>query len=76
MDDELASINAVIGASWGGARARTATSGPGFSLMIEGIGYAAVTETSLVVVNVMRGGPATGQPTCTSQDAIMQTRYV
>ena len=75
MEDELASINAVIGASWGGARAMTATSGPGYSLMIEGIGYAAETETPLVVVNVMRGGPATGQPTCTSQDAIMQTRY-
>ena len=75
MEDELASINAVIGASWGGVRAMTATSGPGYSLMIEGIGYAAETETPLVVVNVMRGGPATGQPTCTSQDAIMQTRY-
>lgn len=75
MEDELASINAVIGASWGGARAMTATSGPGFTLMQEGLGYAAVTETPLVVINVMRGGPATGQPTCTSQDAVMQARY-
>ena len=68
MEDELASINAVIGASWGGARAMTATSGPGFTLMQEGIGYAIVSETPLVIVNVMRGGPATGQPTCTAQD--------
>ena len=75
MEDELASINAVIGASWGGARAMTATSGPGYTLMQEAIGYAAVTETPLVVINVMRGGPATGQPTCTAQDAVMQTRY-
>ena len=75
MEDELASINAVIGASWGGARAMTATSGPGYTLMQEAIGYAAVTETPLVVVNVMRGGPATGQPTCTAQDAVMQVRY-
>ncbi len=75
MEDELASINAVIGASWGGARSMTATSGPGFTLMLEGLGYAAVTETPLVVINVMRGGPATGQPTCTSQDAVMQARY-
>lgn len=75
MEDELASINAVIGASWGGARAMTATSGPGFTLMQEAIGYAVVTETPLVVINVMRGGPATGQPTCTAQDAVMQARY-
>lgn len=53
----------------------TATSGPGFTLMQEALGYAAVTETPLVVINVMRGGPATGQPTCTSQDAVMQARY-
>ena len=75
MEDELASINAVIGASWGGARAMTATSGPGFTLMQEALGYAAVTEAPLVVINVMRGGPSTGQPTCTAQDAIMQARY-
>lgn len=75
MEDELASVNACIGASWGGARAMTATSGPGFTLMLEGIGYAACTETPLVIINVMRGGPATGQPTCTAQDAVMQARY-
>lgn len=75
MEDELASINACIGASWGGARAMTATSGPGFTLMQEALGYAIVTETPLVVINVMRGGPSTGQPTCTSQDAVMQARY-
>ncbi|MEG1758449.1 MAG: 2-oxoacid:acceptor oxidoreductase subunit alpha [Oscillospiraceae bacterium] len=75
MEDELASINAVIGASWGGARAMTATSGPGFTLMQEAIGYAAATETPLVIINVMRGGPSTGQPTCTSQDAVLQVRY-
>lgn len=75
MEDELGSINAVIGASWGGARAMTATSGPGYTLMQEALGYAAVTETPLVVINVMRGGPATGQPTCTAQDAVMQARY-
>lgn len=75
MEDELASINAVIGASWGGARSMTATSGPGYTLMIEALGYAAVTETPLVVINVMRGGPSTGQPTCTAQDAVMQARY-
>ncbi len=75
MEDELASINAVIGASWGGARAMTATSGPGFTLMQEALGYAVVTETPLVVINVMRGGPSTGQPTCTAQDAVMQARY-
>lgn len=75
MEDELGSINAVIGASWGGVRAMTATSGPGFTLMLEAIGYAVVTETPLVVINVMRGGPATGQPTSAAQDAVMQTRY-
>jgi len=75
LEDELASINAVIGASWGGARAMTATSGPGYTLMQEGISYAVETETPLVVINVMRGGPSTGQPTCSAQDAVMQVRY-
>lgn len=70
MEDELASVNACIGASWGGARAMTATSGPGFALMLEAIGYAAETETPIVVINVMRGGPATGQPTSSAQDAV------
>ncbi|UCE91804.1 MAG: 2-oxoacid:acceptor oxidoreductase subunit alpha [Methanobacteriota archaeon] len=75
MEDEIACISAVIGASWGGAKAMTATSGPGFSLMQEAIGYAAMTETPVVVVNVMRGGPSTGQPTRASQGDIMATKY-
>ncbi len=75
MEDELASICAVIGAAWGGAKACTASSGPGISLMQEGIGYAAATETPCVVINVMRGGPATGQPTLSSQQDIMQARF-
>jgi len=75
MEDEIACISAIIGASWGGAKAMTATSGPGFSLMQEAIGYAAMTETPIVVVNVMRGGPSTGQPTRASQGDVMQTKY-
>jgi len=75
MEDELASINAIVGASWGGIKAMTATSGPGFSLMQEGIGYAAVTETPCVIVNVMRGGPGTGQPTLSSQQDVYQAKY-
>ncbi len=63
MEDEIASICSVIGASWAGARAMTATSGPGFSLMQEGIGYAAMTETPMVIVDIQRAGPATGQAT-------------
>lgn len=75
MEDELASINAVIGAAWGGVKACTASSGPGISLMQEGIGYAAETETPCVIINVMRGGPATGQPTLSSQQDIFQAKY-
>ena len=75
MEDEIASISAVIGATWGGFKACTATSGPGFSLMQEGIGYAAETETPVVVINVMRGGPSTGQPTKSSQQDVMQAKY-
>ena len=75
MEDEIACISAVIGASWGGAKSMTATSGPGFSLMQEAIGYAAMTETPIVVVNVMRGGPSTGQPTRASQGDLMATKY-
>jgi 2-oxoglutarate ferredoxin oxidoreductase subunit alpha len=75
MEDELASIAAVIGASWTGAKALTATSGPGFSLMQENIGYAAMTETPLVIVDVMRGGPSTGMPTRASQGDVMQARH-
>jgi 2-oxoglutarate ferredoxin oxidoreductase subunit alpha len=75
MEDEIASIFAVVGASWTGRKAMTATSGPGFSLMQEGIGYAAMTETPLIIVDVMRGGPSTGLPTMPSQGDIMQARY-
>lgn len=72
VEDELASISAVIGASWAGAKAMTATSGPGFSLMQEGIGYAAITETPCVIVDSQRWGPSTGLPTKTSQGDVMQ----
>jgi 2-oxoglutarate ferredoxin oxidoreductase subunit alpha len=75
MEDELASIAAVIGASWAGAKAMTATSGPGFSLMQENIGYAHMTETPCVVVNVQRSGPSTGQATLPGQQDIFQARY-
>jgi len=75
MEDEIGSIAAVIGATWGGLKACTATSGPGFSLMQENIGYAIETETPCVIINVMRGGPSTGQPTVSSQQDVMQARY-
>jgi len=75
MEDEIGSIMGVVGATWGGMKACTATSGPGFSLMQEGIGFAAMTETPCVIINVMRGGPATGQPTLGSQQDVMQAKY-
>lgn len=75
MEDEIACISAVIGASWGGAKSMTATSGPGFSLMQEAIGYSAMTETPIVIVNVMRGSPSTGQPTRASQSDMMATKW-
>ncbi|MDV2481815.1 2-oxoacid:acceptor oxidoreductase subunit alpha [Methanoculleus sp. Wushi-C6] len=75
MEDELASMAAVIGAAWTGVRSMTATSGPGFSLMMENIGYAAMTETPCVVVNVQRGGPSTGQPTRAAQGDMLQCRF-
>ncbi|MBM1154941.1 2-oxoacid:acceptor oxidoreductase subunit alpha, partial [archaeon] len=75
MEDEIASIMAAIGASWCGWKAMTATSGPGFSLMAESIGYAAMTETPLVIVDIMRGGPSTGQPTKASQQDVQQVRW-
>ncbi len=75
MEDELGSITAVIGASSAGARAMTATSGPGFSLMMEAIGLAAMTETPCVIVNVQRGGPSTGLPTLVAQADVMQARW-
>jgi 2-oxoglutarate ferredoxin oxidoreductase subunit alpha len=75
MEDELASIGAIIGASWAGAKSMTATSGPGFSLMQEGIGYAFMTETPCVIVDVQRAGPSTGQATKCGQGDIMQARW-
>jgi 2-oxoglutarate/2-oxoacid ferredoxin oxidoreductase subunit alpha len=75
MEDEIASIAAVIGASMGGVKAMTATSGPGFSLKQENLGYAAGAEIPCVIVNVMRGGPSTGMPTRPAQADIMQARW-
>ena len=75
MEDEIASIAAVIGASLGGQKALTATSGPGFSLMQELIGFAAMAQVPCVIVNVMRGGPSTGLPTEPSQGDVMQARW-
>jgi len=75
MEDELGSIAAVIGASWAGVKAMTATSGPGMSLMQENIGLAIMTETPCVIVNVMRGAPSTGQPTKGGQQDVMQAKW-
>jgi 2-oxoglutarate ferredoxin oxidoreductase subunit alpha len=75
LEDELASISAVMGAAWSGGRAMTATSGPGFSLMQETIGYAVMTETPCVVVDVQRSGPSTGQATKPAQGDLMQARW-
>jgi 2-oxoglutarate ferredoxin oxidoreductase subunit alpha len=74
-EDEIASITSVIGASWTGAKAMTATSGPGVSLMLEAVGLAVMTETPLVLVNIMRGGPSTGQPTRGQQGDVMQPKW-
>ncbi len=75
MEDEIASIGAVIGASVAGLKAMTATSGPGYSLMQENIGYAYMIEAPCVIVNVQRGGPSTGLPTKVSQSDTMQARW-
>jgi 2-oxoglutarate ferredoxin oxidoreductase subunit alpha len=75
MEDEIASIGAALGASMGGIKSMTATSGPGFSLKQEGIGYAAGAEIPCVIANVMRGGPSTGMPTRPSQGDLMQARW-
>ena len=75
MEDELASSIAIAGAAWGGAKAMTVTSGPGFSLMMEHIGFAAMTDTPCVFVNVQRGGPSTGLPTLPAQADMMQARW-
>ena len=75
MEDELASMVTVLGASWGGVKAMTATSGPGFSLMMENLGLGIMTETPCVLVNVQRGGPSTGLPTLAAQGDMMQARW-
>ncbi len=75
MEDEIGSICAVLGASWAGAKAMTATSGPGFSLMQEAIGYGAFTETPCVVVDIQRAGPATGQATRVGSGDVMQAKW-
>ncbi|RKY85697.1 2-oxoacid:acceptor oxidoreductase subunit alpha [candidate division KSB1 bacterium] len=75
MEDEIGSISAVIGAVWAGAKGMTATSGPGFSLMQENIGYACMTETPCVILNVQRSGPSTGQATKPAQGDMMQARW-
>ena len=75
MEDEIGSLAAAIGASLGGVKAMTATSGPGFSLMQEHLGYAAMTEVPCVIIDVMRGGPSTGMPTRPAQGDLMQARW-
>jgi 2-oxoglutarate ferredoxin oxidoreductase subunit alpha len=75
MEDEIASMGAVIGASLAGVKSMTATSGPGFSLMQENLGFGVIAEVPCVVVNAMRGGPSTGLPTSPSQGDVMQARW-
>ena len=75
MEDELASIAAVLGGAWGGQRAMTATSGPGFSLMMENLGLGMMTETPCVLVNIQRGSPSTGLPTTVGQGDMMQAKW-
>ncbi len=75
MEDEIASIASIIGASWTGLKSMTATSGPGFSLMQENLGYAVMTETPCVIVNVQRAGPSTGQATKPGTGDVMQARF-
>jgi 2-oxoglutarate/2-oxoacid ferredoxin oxidoreductase subunit alpha len=75
MEDEIASMGAIIGASLAGVKSMTATSGPGFSLMQENLGFACIAEVPCVIVNVMRGGPSTGLPTNVSQGDVMQSRW-
>ena len=75
MEDEIASLSSVIGASWAGIKSMTATSGPGFSLMMESLGYAVMTETPCVIVNVQRAGPSTGQASRPAQGDVMQAHW-
>lgn len=75
MEDEIAAMASIIGAAWGGGKTMTSTSGPGFSLMMENIGLAIMTETPCVLVNVQRCGPSTGLPTSVGQQDMMQARW-
>ncbi|HEY5638667.1 MAG TPA: 2-oxoacid:acceptor oxidoreductase subunit alpha [Dehalococcoidia bacterium] len=75
MEDELASMAAILGGSWSGAKAMTATSGPGFTLMMENFGLGVMTETPCVILDVQRGGPSTGLPTLVSQADVMQAKW-
>src|SRR5512133_2063547 len=75
MEDEIASVSAIIGASIVGTKSMTATSGPGFSLMQEGIGFAMMAETPIVIVNIQRMGPSSGFATAPAQGDVMQARY-
>ena len=75
MEDEIASMNSLLGAAWGGCKTMTSTSGPGFSLMMENIGLGVMLETPCVIVNVQRGGPSTGLPTLVGQADMMQARW-
>ena len=75
MEDELASMNAILGASWAGVKSMTATSGPGFSLMMENLGLGIMLETPCVLIDVQRGGPSTGLPTLVGQQDMMQARW-
>jgi len=75
MEDEIASMCAILGASWAGVKAMTATSGPGFSLMMENLGLGVMLETPCVIVNIQRAGPSTGLPTLVGQQDMMQARW-
>jgi 2-oxoglutarate ferredoxin oxidoreductase subunit alpha len=75
MEDEIASMNAVLGASWAGLKAMTSTSGPGFSLMMENLGLGVMLETPCVLINIQRAGPSTGLPTMAAQGDMMQARW-
>ena len=75
MEDELASMNAILGASWAGVKAMTSTSGPGFSLMMENLGLGIMLETPCVLVNIQRAAPSTGLPTMVGQGDMMQARW-
>ncbi len=75
MEDEIAAMASIIGAAWTGVKTMTSTSGPGFSLMMENLGLAVITETPCVIINVQRTGPSTGLPTMTGQGDMMQARW-